>query len=194
MKTIKDVVKDYETGKGKYNSTKDSRAWITWNNMLRRCYQVENRDKQWKRYENVTVCDEWHKFNGKDGFCRWYYKNFYQVPGHKMDLDKDLLVKNNTVYSSSRCCFLPHELNSLLTNNKKFRGDLPIGVNKYKDKFKAQLSGIGCLGIFDDPMSAFEAYKEAKEKRIKEVAEEYREYLPSKVIESLYDYEIYITD
>ena len=50
------------------------------------------------------------------------------------------------------------------------------------------------IGIFDNPMSAFEAYKKEKEKYIKEVADSYKSVIPTKVYDAIYQYEILITD
>ncbi|WP_139692525.1 hypothetical protein [Sporolactobacillus terrae] len=190
MESILEKVEDYTIGKGRYNSTHDEKAYTTWNNMIRRCY-FESDYKSWQRYKNCTVAEEWHNFQN---FAEWYYENYYMVPGCRMELDKDLLIKGNKRYASDRCCFLPSELNNILTYNKSNKGNLPVGVSRYKDKFKAQLSEVGYLGMFDDPVSAFEVYKEAKEKKIKETAEKYREWIPNKAFEKLLNWQVEIDD
>lgn len=44
-------------------------------------------------------------------------------------LDKDTLVKGNKVYSEDTCCFVPQEINSLMTKANARRGTYIIGVN-----------------------------------------------------------------
>ena len=54
-----------------------------------------------------------------------------------MHLDKDILIKGNKIYSPQTCCFVPENLNSLITKNDSIRNNLPIGVSwdKKKNKF-----------------------------------------------------------
>ncbi|MDD9147360.1 hypothetical protein OYT88_02195 [Sporolactobacillus sp. CQH2019] len=185
---IKDVVRDYTIGKGKYNSTKYSKAYFTWNNMNRRT-SINSDYKNWRRYKDCSVVDEWHNFQN---FAEWYNKNYYEIPGHKMELDKDILVKGNKIYSPQTCCFVTHELNSLFTSNSINRGSLPIGVQRCHDKFKAYCNGN--LGTFDTPEEAFQAYKEAKEKRIRKVAEEYKGLIDERVYQAMICWTVEIGD
>ena len=59
-----------------------------------------------------------------------------------MCLDKDILYKNNTIYSKDTCIFIPERINILFTKNNAKRGNYPIGVyfNKRLGKFIAQVS------------------------------------------------------
>ena len=50
------------------------------------------------------------------------------------------------------------------------------------------------LGLFDTPNEAFEVYKKAKEEYIKEVADNYKDKIPTKLYESMYAYEVSIDD
>ena len=47
-------------GQGKYTS-KNTKIYSTWNNMLSRSYS-ENCHKNQPTYKNVTVCEEWYNF------------------------------------------------------------------------------------------------------------------------------------
>ena len=46
------------------------------------------------------------------------------------ELDKDILVKGNKIYSPDTCCFVPKEVNTVFTKRQSKRGDYPIGVIK----------------------------------------------------------------
>jgi myo-inositol-1-phosphate synthase len=103
------------------------------------------------------------------------------------------------VYSPETWCFVPQEINSIILNCKGSSGDLPIGVTRNKDKFEARFSVNGkrvYLGIYTNANEAFAAYKQAKEKYIKKIAQEY--YSQSKITESVYNalvnYKININD
>ena len=184
-------------GKGRFKpfdgNGKHTKCYNAWVSMLMRCYDPKYQEKH-PSYKGCTVFLEWLNFQN---FAEWYYSHFYEIEGQMMNLDKDILHKGNKVYSHETCVFTPHSINSLFVKRNKSRGDLPIGVCKYGDKFKAQLT-IGNngkhLGIYDTPEEAFLAYKEAKEQFIKDVAEEYKDKIPCKLYEAMVAYEVEIDD
>ena len=146
-------------------------VYSIWSGMLRRCYSdIELRKKP--SYIGVTVCDEWHSLSN---FKKWFDNNY--VEGYQ--LDKDILANGTSkVYSPDTCCFIPAQLNAMLTKRDRDRGDLPLGVTKHGNKFRAH---VGILGLkhqfvigssFDTPMEAFQAYKKHKEYEIKRRAKE----------------------
>lgn len=113
-----------------------------------------------------------------------------------MHLDKDILIKGNKIYSPNTCIFVPQKINSLFTKRNSVRGEYPIGVtySKKNHKFEPQVQGRGWLGYYDTPEESFEVYKKNKEKRIKEIADEYKNKIPIKLYDALYDYKVEITD
>ena len=76
-----------------------------WRWMLLRCYD-ENELKKEPTYVGCQVCDEWLNFQN---FAEWINNNKYEC--NDLELDKDLLVKGNKLYSPNTCCLLPHEIN-----------------------------------------------------------------------------------
>lgn len=173
----------------------DTKPYHLWKGILLRCYEEKYRSQN-KTYKDCEVCDEWKYFsNFKDWFDN--PNNGYRVGYH---LDKDILVKGNKVYSPDTCCFVPIEINSLLTTRKNHRGNLPIGVSKVNSKYQVRVSfGDGkpkYLGVYPTIEEAFNAYKQAKEKHIKEIAQKY--FNEGKIIERVYNalmkYEVEITD
>lgn len=93
--------------------------------------------------------------------------------------------------SPYKCCFVPQEINELFTKREN-RGH-PVGVCVRKGRYIAQLRDTH-LGVFNSQEEAFFAYKEAKEKRIKEIADKWKEQLEPRVYEALYNYKVEITD
>ena len=73
------------------------------NNLI--CYD-ENELKKEPSYIGCKVCEEWLNFQN---FARWIYDNKYECDD--LELDKDLLIKGNKIYSPNTCCLLPHEIN-----------------------------------------------------------------------------------
>lgn len=170
-----------------------SPAYKYWKSMLTRCYN--NRYQKIRpTYKGCEVDDRWKTFSV---FKKWFDENY--VEGY--ELEKDILVKGNKIYGPDTCCFVPSRINHLILNRKRFRGPYPIGVSKVKGKdyYDAYLTIDGNprrIGRFLTPEAAFACYKNAKEKRIKEIAREYYDkgLITRKVYNALQNYSISITD
>jgi hypothetical protein len=179
---------------------KKTKVYQTWQDMLRRCHDPKHQTKH-PTYIGCSVCDEWLDFQN---FATWYDKNYYEILLlGVMQLDKDILIKGNKIYSPDTCVLVPRKINNLFTKRDAKRGKYPIGVYYHKPtkKYLAQISyGDGIrhyLGLFDTAEEAFEAYKIAKEIHIKDVAETYYSKLnliPSKLYEAMMNYEVNIDD
>jgi len=177
------------TGIGEYSNKKYNKIYIIWSGMLERCYS-EKKQQLHPSYIGVTVCEEWHNFQN---FAKWYEENYIEG----FQLDKDILVKGNKIYSPETCCFVPQEINSLFTFNNINRGEYLIGVNKQINKYKAQIninSKQTHLGMFNTPEEAFQAYKTAKEDYIKEVADRWKDKITEQTYQAMYNYQVEITD
>ena len=170
------------------------RYYAIWCGVLKRCYS-NHTSLKFSSYKGCTVSDNFLYF---PYFKAWCGKQI----GHDQDgwhLDKDILVKGNKVYSEDTCCFVPSEINTLLTKRDKLRGEYPIGVGFYKplNKYVSRLSTYGRsinLGYFSSVSEAFYAYKEAKEVHIKEVAAKWKDQIDLRVYEALMNYQVEITD
>ena len=173
-------------GQGSY--TEKNIAYDFWHSMLRRCYSQKSLEKD-TSYVDIEVCESWHNFQN---FAKWFYENY--VEGFQ--LDKDILIKGNKIYSPETCCFVPQEINKLFTLRQGNRGKNAIGVffREVSGKYIAQVSvGKGIrrhIGVFNTEIEAFYAYKEAKEKYIKEVADTWEGQITDQVYDALYRYEI----
>lgn len=173
-----------------YNSSNEcepanSKSYRIWRLMLERCYgnRLSN-----KAYIGCCVCEEWHDFAN---FKEWFNNNYIEG----WQLDKDILVKGNKVYSPDTCCFVPQEINTFFTSCRVRRGSYPLGVSfvKSKNKFVATLSIDNknkTLGHFDNCDEAFEVYKHAKEQQLLVIANRWRDKLPDNVYKALVNYKI----
>ena len=80
------------------------------------------------------------------------------------------------------------------------RGKYPIGVYFKKDiqKYMAITNDLNrkskYLGYYNTPENAFLAYKEYKEKIIKEVANEYKGLIPDLLYKTMINYKVEIED
>lgn len=184
-------------GIGKYVAIDNGirmRSYDTWHDMLRRCYDKKISQKH-STYSSCVVCEEWHNYQI---FAKWYDENYYEIDNHRMNLDKDILVKGNKVYSPDTCVFVDDRINKLFTKSDKIRGDLPIGVRRISPYSFYACSGIKEHGWISKPYysaeEAFVAYKESKEQVIRQVAEEYKDKIPEKLYFALLNYKVEITD
>ena len=181
-------------GQGVYVSSKNGKlnlSYMRWKNMLHRCYN-SNYHLKFPTYKGCTVCEEWLNFQN---FAKWFEDNYIE----NFQLDKDILIKGNKIYSPETCCFVPQEINYLFIKNDKFRKDLPIGVMRHtiKGYYKSSMSKNNKsldLGIFTNVLEAFNEYKIKKELYIKETADRFKKLISSKTYNSLYDYKIEIED
>ena len=181
-------------GIGEYKQ--NIRSYSIWQDMFKRCYSEKYLVK-YPTYIGCTVCKEWYNFQV---FAKWYDENYYIIQGKRMELDKDILIKGNKVYSPETCVFVPQDINYLFVKSNKSRGKYPIGVYLHsdKDKFVAQCHDINkkmvYLGRSNTPNEAFKVYKDYKEKLIKDIADMYRELIPEKLCKAMYSYIVEITD
>lgn len=175
-------------GKGINDVNSKHPAYSIWHSMLRRSYsKVYHKNKP--TYIGTEVSPEWYKFSN---FIKWYDDNYIEG----WHLDKDLLSNGCKLYSKDTCCFLPNEINILFSEKRQDNG-LPLGVSvkKCSGKYIAQISfcenGVrksGHIGTSRDPMLCFEMYKSAKEAKIKELANKYKEQLNPNVYSTLMNY------
>lgn len=185
-------------GVGKY-STNNIEVYKMWNRMLERCYD-EKYYATTPTYRDVEVCDEWLNFQNFAAWC--YSQKFFNAKddkGRTYHLDKDILVEGIKLYSPETCCFVPQEINKLMTKSDSSRGEYPIGVcfSKVRGKFEARVNrrcGQKHLGSYEALEEAFQAYKTAKEVYIKEVAERWKGKIDDKVYKALLEWKIEITD
>lgn len=170
-------------------------SYFCWVGMLRRCYDFKYHKRK-PTYTDCDVCYEWIYFSN---FNRWFVEN--HIKGYQ--LDKDILVKGNKVYSPDTCCFVPQEINSLILNDKGKRGngkkELPTGITKSKYSYIVRCNKNGhsiYVGSFKEKGDAFQAYKQVKENHIKQVAQQYFDdgKITEKVYNALMNYHIEITD
>lgn len=147
------------------------KIYSTWQNMLGRCYSARLQGIS-PTYIGCTVADEWHSFNS---FREWVLTQDWE--GNQ--LDKDLIVEGNKIYSPDTCIFVTKGTNMFLVDRKASRGDLPIGVSLinrgYSRPYKACVSVKGkvkYLGLYATPEEAHQAWRVAKYELAVEFASE----------------------
>ena len=173
---------------------KNDTMYNTWMCMLNRCYGAAHL-KENSAYKDCSVSDNFKYYPYFKEWCdNQIGFNVLDDKGKTFALDKDILVKGNKVYSEYTCCFVPPEINSLITrytkNSSTCKG---VYYNTKLGKFSAHLLGK-YIGLFATEIEAFYAYKQAKETYIKEVANKWKDQIDPRVYEALMNYQVEITD
>ena len=134
-----------------------------WTSMLTRCYS-EAYHKTHPTYLGCSVYEEWLTFSN---FKSWMEKQNWK----NKELDKDLIIRGNKVYSPSTCIFVTSAINNLLSDRLSLRGACVIGVQwcKSHKKYKAVCSvnsKLKFLGRYVSEKEASQAYLTFKKQHI----------------------------
>ena len=172
-----------------------TKEYDLWCSMLRRCYSEKYQKKQ-PTYEGCEVSDN---FKSYEYFYEWC-QNQIGFSNQGWQLDKDLLIKGNKVYSENTCIFIPTEINSVLIKCTASRGEYLIGVCWHNTN-KAFMAQVGKnkgkqehLGYYSTEIEAFNAYKQAKESFVKEQANKWKDQIDPRAYKALMSYEVGIDD
>lgn len=198
--TVKDALKPSVCGVGIVGTLdvkvdgKILKEYSLWRGMLNRCYDSKFQDKN-PSYKDCTVSENFKYF---PFFKEWCNKQV-GFGNEGWQLDKDILVKGNRIYSEDTCCFVPREVNGLFIKRGSKRGYSPLGVtyNKTNKCYQASCSKKGVKRFrsgYNTPEEAFYAYKEVKEAYIKEVANKWKDQIDLRVYNALMNYEVEIGD
>lgn len=153
---------------------KQGLVWIcpfyqVWINMLKRGYSFEYKTIH-PTYENAYVCNEWLLFSN---FKTWMEQQDWKGK----QLDKDLLVQGNKVYSPDVCVFVSNVINKFVLDSAATRGQYMIGCywNKQRSKFMARCNNpftkkSDYLGYHDSELEAHKAWLERKRELAYELA------------------------
>lgn len=163
----------YDKGKHKaWEDGKPGKAYIAWKGIIQRCYDP-NVQAKYPTYIGCTVCPEWLEFQV---FADWYEAN-YPNDGEHYQLDKDLKVVGNKIYSPSACLFVSGVVNNFTIDRGAMRGEYLIGAASHKASGKLQ---AGCrnpftgkgehLGLFTDELEAHLAWRKRKSELTYELA------------------------
>ena len=112
-------------------------------------------------YSECTLDDRWKYLSN---FKSWMETQDWEGK----HLDKDLLIPGNKVYGPDTCIFVSRKVNNFIMENRRSRGDNPIGVCYHKDRHKHQATcgsideGYTYLGLYDTPEEAHKVWLDFK--------------------------------
>ena len=181
------VIPDMQNAEGRWLTTKKINgkqiltiSGMKWENLVARCTPGSHTQRLNPAYIGCT-----NEFKGFHEFCEWHQS---QVGYGHFEVDKDLLIPGNKVYSARTCLLIPRAINKALITKRSDRG-MPPGVYRSRKRYYAQLNLGGTtkrLGTFDSIEEAEQAYLAAKREVLRAWAEEYKDRLDPRAYEALY--------
>jgi hypothetical protein len=155
-----------------------------YSNMMTRCLRTDIHPT----YEGCAVCEEWQI--SKQAFLEWIFKNYYEVDNERMELDKDILVKGNRVYSPSTCCFVPHSINNEFNAQfmfPEYTKDDETGMWHIRTMKNEVFTGE----TIEDVIASYIPHREAE---LKAIADKYKGKIPQKVYDAIVNWKLTIDD
>lgn len=160
-----------------------------WHNMYDRCYSNAYHERS-PQYKGCEMCDDW--LDDYHIFREWVCNNYYTVGDEQIDLDKDILVKGNKIYSPKTCIFVPHSINAYFNNMVR----QPIYIASLDQwKMKIYIDGKDVtIGYFDTEEEAKLEYIRHKKASILTKADFYKDRIPRKLYNAMVNWEIDLSD
>lgn len=139
------------------------KAYVTWVNMINRCYSGGDK---YKSYFKTEVCEEWKQF---EEFRDWFYAQDWEGK----ELDKDI-IGDGLLYSPQTCAMVPKYLNNFLTKtsgkpygSRVKRDGVWVYITLVRNPLTSERERVG---VFNTKEEAYQAWKIRKCAIAQEVA------------------------
>lgn len=92
---------------------------------------VRATDDKSSYYKEVAVCQDWFI---RSNFQKWYlsHETLYDSSGNILEVDKDILISDNTIYSPQTCALVPQYLNVAFNTGADSKHGTPMWVRYRK--------------------------------------------------------------
>lgn len=180
------AVQNFETIGYVAGKIKQRKVWFcpyyrAWASMLERCYSDKYQERQ-LTYIGCTVSDDWLTFS--------VFKSWMETQNFEgKQLDKDILIEGNKLYSAETCVFVTPMVNTFTTDSRATRGEWLIGVDWHKptERFRAKCRNpfnkkTEHLGLFTCEQEAHESWLKRKLELAHELAAEQTDERVAKVL------------
>jgi hypothetical protein len=164
------------------------KEYLLWKTMLVRCYDPKKAD-YYRTYLDKDVCEHWYNYQN---FAYWCQDQAgFNLP--YFELDKDILVPGNKIYSPETCVFVPREVNCLFTGYRPKKNNLPRGVVMAKLRYRVHCPNVEGGQVYVGQYKTLEEAVEVYRTNIKEVmnfyADKYKDIVDPRVCKALLEYE-----
>lgn len=170
---------------GKFMQT---RLGVLHNNMTQRCKVGGRLQTYHSPFYSGVICSE--EFADPQRFCDWAVDQVgWGNPGWQ--LDKDLLVPGNRVYSAETCVFLPQEVNAGIIQpgwGKYLPGTWPE-YKRWRSALKIKKQGV-YLGTYHTELEAHQAYCEFRELHVAMLADKWRNEIDPRAYAALLNWKV----
>lgn len=144
-------------------------SYIVWKGMLDRCYN-ESSTRSCATYIDCSVTQCWHRYSD---FKVWFDQNC--IAGY--ELDKDILIPGNRVYSPDTCCFVPPDVNKVVRWRRRLRRSGYPGVAIFGGGFQAEIMHKGSTQLGEWRTDALEAHCDWQRLKADTIDDHLRDYL-----------------
>lgn len=160
-----------------YREGKPLRTAKMWYSLLARCYCEKTQQKN-PTYIGCSMSEDWLTYSK-------FKADVEKMDGYDnedWELDKDILIEDNKVYSLETCLFVPKEINSVFKKPSISKKGLPTGILPYTSKDGVRYmvycstgnKGVRLhIGTFKTLIDAENAYLKAKYEGIVRLCERY---------------------
>lgn len=154
-------------------------SYYRWKNMIQRCYDKKVHKKYKPEYKDKSVCEEWLNYSN---FKIWFDEHYVPCKNNQIDLDKDLLVQGNKVYSPETCVFLLHYQNTMFERSAKDK--------IYEKEDGTFVIGGGKKKTYATLKEAEDIVCERNQNRIESVAEKCKGSIPMCAYEAMLNWDV----
>jgi len=154
-------------------------SYYKWKNMVQRCYDKKVHKKYKPEYKDKSVCEEWLNYSN---FRIWFDEHYVPCNNNQIDLDKDLLVQGNKVYSPETCVFLLHYQNTMFERSAKDK--------IYEKEDGTFVIGGGKKKTYATLKEAEDIVCERNQNRIESVAEKCKGSIPMCAYEAMLNWDV----
>lgn len=176
---------------------------LKYGNMVSRC--SEKFQANHKAYIGCSLSEEW---KDRNNFIEWFRESVYLIKSiqgeiSKLQVEKDILIKDNKIYGPGRCLLVPIYINNYFTQKDSKLGLPGVTETRLKNggvKYTANIRDFlgeqnRLIGRFYTPEAAHREYLKEKNRQLQEVVipyfiddilPEYRKHpMVLKIIETL---------
>ena len=168
-----------------------------WGKIIQRCFNPKIQEI-FPNYKGCTVCEEWKYLSN---FIKWV-ENQPNRDWRNCEPDKDILIEGNKHYSPNTVVYVNQSVNSFITDSRRSRGGLMIGVtvsaskqNPYRSRCNNPFTGkCEYLGVFSTELEAHLTWKSKKQEHSSKLSELQSDIRVSKRLKEMYGLDVDLTN
>lgn len=134
----------YKDGHTKTHGMSKEKIYSVWRNMIRRCYDKNNKKYNLYGDRGISVCPEWLGEHGFENFAKWSFENGYKNTKERNPYSLDR-INNDGNYEPSNCRWANAETQG---NNKRVNKKLKYKGEEYTTAELSRILNIPYTSIY----------------------------------------------